>query len=214
MTTNKRNLLLRTTLFPPGVPISMNDLSAVGVSRDLAVYYVNSGWLTRLAPGVYMRPGDLDLNASLRMLESSITGLHIGGRCALDRYGIKQYVRFRERLDLFGFVSAHLPTWFTQVFPSNYKRKRIFSDMNFVSRHPNGGPLTSEPERALLEMYSEVGLSVNLNEAVDIAENAFSLRADVLQELINQCISHKAVNLCIKIANDKGLPYAALIKGK
>lgn len=46
------------TRLAPGTPISSGDLSAIGISADLAVHYVRAGWLQRLARGVYCPPND------------------------------------------------------------------------------------------------------------------------------------------------------------
>ena len=212
MTTNLANKLKIITSIHPGHPIDMMELERFGISRDLAVYYCKSGWLVRLEPGVYMRPGDLDQTASLNFLAKKIQGLHIGGRCALSMYGYKQYVRFQEPLDLYGWDSAQIPSWFTSKFPGNYKRKRLFPGMNYVSRFSGDGPMTSEPERAFLEMLSDVGIRVNIEEAFDIGELTFTFRSDVVHELIKTCLSKKPVKLCKGLAISKGLPYDFIFK--
>ena len=57
------------TRLAPGAPLTPEDLSALGISADLAVHYVRAGWLTRLARGVYCRPNDLPtLHPSLLLL--------------------------------------------------------------------------------------------------------------------------------------------------
>jgi len=52
-----------------------------------------------------------------------------------------------------------------------------------------GGPLVSAPERALLEVLSEVGVRQPLQEARELVESTYSLRADVLRELLKRCTS-------------------------
>ena len=41
-----------------GAPFDLPGLSKLGVSPQLAAKYVRSGWLVRLAQGVYSFPGD------------------------------------------------------------------------------------------------------------------------------------------------------------
>ena len=94
MTAPKRNKLNALyTRLESGTPLMSEDLAALGISADLAVHYVRAGWLTRLARGVYCRPNDtLALGRCLVMLQRRFEGLHVGGKTALDWYGVRQYV--------------------------------------------------------------------------------------------------------------------------
>ena len=125
-TSSKLNSLY--TRLAPGAPLTSEDLSALGISADLAVHYVRSGWLTRLARGVYSRPNDPPaLRPSLIVLQRRIEGLHVGGKSALDWYGVRQYVSQRPVLHLYGWVAARVPDWFASRFPVEYHRKRLFA---------------------------------------------------------------------------------------
>ncbi|MEO7157859.1 MAG: AbiEi antitoxin N-terminal domain-containing protein, partial [Vicinamibacterales bacterium] len=113
----------------PGAPVTSTDLAALGVSADLAVHYVRAGWLTRLARGVFVRPDTpLDLHASLRLLERRLNGLHVGGKSALDWHGVRHNVTQRSHLELYGWASGSLPSWFTEHFQSSYHRRRLFDE--------------------------------------------------------------------------------------
>ena len=198
----------------------------MGISADLAVHYARSGWLKRLARGVYCRPGEaLSLHPSLVVLQQQVDGLHVGGKTALEWYGVRQYVSQQSRLQLFGWVTARLPDWFVQHFPSEYHRKRLFSEkpeqMLGVGYFENsaGAPQVSTPERALLELLDEVGVRQPLQEAREIAEGAYSLRAEVLMDLLKRCTRVKTVRLCLRLGRELSLPWvgkldeAALPKG-
>ena len=137
----------------PGRPVTSEELSALGVSADLAVHYVRAGWLTRLARGVYARPDTpLELYPSLQLLERRLEGLHVGGKTALDWHGVRHNLAQRPQLQLYGWASGSLPTWFTERFPASYHRLRLFDEPPDaplrVSRfqHRSDGPLVSEPE--------------------------------------------------------------------
>jgi hypothetical protein len=199
-----------------GSPVTSEDLAALGVSADLAVHYVRAGWLTRLARGVFARPDTpLELHPSLRLLERRVTGLHVGGKSALDWYGVRQNVAPQPMLQLYGWASRPLPGWFTERFPSAYHRLRLFDEtpdaplrVTRFQRHPVG-PLLSDPERAVLELLSDVGVRQPLQEARDLLEGTPSLRAKVLQELLERCRQVKTVRLCLTLGRQLGLSWAA-----
>lgn len=210
---SKLNALL--TRLTAGSPVTSAQLAEMGISADLAVHYARAGWLKRLARGVYCRRGEaLSLHPSLAVLQNQVPGLHVGGKTALDWYGVRQYVSQQAVLHLYGWMTARLPEWFVKHFPSEYHRKRLFSEqpeqMLGVGRFENrdGAPLVSTPERALLELLDEVGVRQPLQEAKEIAESTYSLRAEVLMDLLKRCTSVKTVRLCLKLGSELSLPWA------
>ncbi len=73
---------------------------------------------------------------------------------------------------------------------------------------PNG-PLVSVPERALLEMLSDVGVKQGLEEARNIMEGVRSLRPEVLSTLLKHCLRVKVTRLCVQWAEELNLDWAA-----
>lgn len=215
MATTQRNKLNQLyTLLAPGTPVTSEDLANLGISADLAVHYVRSGWLERLARGVYSRPNDPPaLHPSLALLRRSFAGLHVGGKSALDWHGIRQYVSQRPVLHLYGWKAGRLPDWFTERFPAEYHRKRLFEEQPGALLHVRpfenrgGAPLVSAPERALLEVLSEVGVRQPLQEARELVESAYSLRANVLRDLLKRCLSVKTVRLCLQLGRELQQPW-------
>lgn len=206
--------LNQVTLLPLGHPITLTHLKDLGVSEDLAAYYARSGWLTRVTQGLYARPGPLDLHASLKILEMRIPGCHVGGRTALAWNGIQHFVRQESPLELFGWDSTRLPDWFSKTFPAVYRRKRLFEEdpeslvaVSGFGDHQTA-PLTSDPERGLLEMLSEVGPRQSLAEARAIMEGAYAMREEVMLTLLGRCTSVKAVRLCLLLSRELSLPFA------
>ena len=208
------NYLNKIASLPAGHPVTLAYLKELGVSENLAGYYARSGWLIRLTQGLYVRPGTLDLHSSLKILEFRIPGCHIGGRTALAWHGIQHFVRPELPLDLFGWDSVRLPDWFAKPFPAVYRRKRLFAETPESLLAVSGfgdaktAPLTSDPERGLLEMLSEVGPRQSLADARAIMEGAYRLREEVLLNLLGQCSSVKTVRLCLLLSRELGLPFA------
>ena len=196
--------------------MTSEDLAGMGISADLAVHYVRSGWLTRLTRGVFCRPNDaLALHPSLLLLQRRFEGLHVGGKTALDWYGVRQYVAQQPVLRLYGWAAGRLPEWFTERFPAEYHRKRLFDEQPGDLLHVGpferrgGAPQVSAPERALLELLSDVGVRQPLQEARELVEGAYGLRADVLRELLQRCTSVKTVRLCLQLGRETSVPWAA-----
>lgn len=216
MATSHRNKLNKLyTHLAPGTPLTSRDLAVLGISADLAVHYVRAGWLERLERGVYCRPNDQPaLNPSIAVLQRFLAGLHVGGKSALDWYGIRHYVSQRPILQLYGWKAGRLPDWFCKRFPSEYHRKRLFDErpdallcvLPFEGR--KGAPLVSAPERAFLELLSEVGVRQPLQEARTLAESCYGLRFDVLSDLLKRCTSVKTVRLCLQLGREFSLPWA------
>ena len=220
-TTNQGKLKSLYIQLPAGAPVTSSDLARLGISADLAVHYARSGWLSRLARGVYGRPGDtLALHPSLTLLQRKIDGLHVGGKSALEWYGLRHYVSQQSILHLYGWTTTRLPEWFVRQFPSEYHRKRLLDEqpdrpLN-VGRFENrqGAPLVSEPERAILELLSEVGVRQQLHEAREIMEGTYNLRADVLKQLLMHCRSVKTVRLCLQLGHELKLNWASKLDAK
>ncbi|MFT3904779.1 MAG: type IV toxin-antitoxin system AbiEi family antitoxin domain-containing protein [Steroidobacteraceae bacterium] len=215
-TTGSSKLKTLYTRLAPGAPLTSEDLAGLGISADLAVHYARAGWLTRLARGVYCRPNDPPaLHPSLLLLQRRLDGLHVGGKSALDWYGVRQYVSQQPLLDLYGWTAGRLPEWFTERFPAEYHRKRLFDEQPDALLHVgpfeqrSGAPQVSAPERALLELLSDVGVRQPLQEACELVESTYSLRADVLRELLQRCTSVKTVRLCLKLGREASLPWVA-----
>lgn len=214
-TKNPGKLNILYTKLAPGSPLTSEDLVALGISADLAVHYVRAGWLMRLARGTFCRPNDeLKLHPCLLLLQRKIKGLHVGGKSALDWYGVRQYVSQQPILHLYGWADGLLPDWFTERFPAQYHRKRLFDERPEVLLHAmpferrEGAPQVSSPERALLELLSEVGVRQPLQEARELVESTYSLRVSVLRELLQCCTSVKTVRLCLQLGREGALPWA------
>ena len=148
-------------------------------------------------------------------MQRQFEGLHVGGKSALDWHGIRQYVSQRPVLHLYGWKAGRLPEWFTERFPAEYHRKRLFDEQPDALLHVRpfekrkGAPLVSAPERALLEVLSEVGVRQPLAGSARTGRRAaYSLRADVLRELLKRCTSVKTVRLCLQLGRELSLPWA------
>jgi hypothetical protein len=201
--------------FPRGTPFDSGQLRKLGVSPALAHHYLKSGWLARLGRGVFMFPNDtLRREDSLKFLSRHVEGFHVGGKTALAWRGIRHNLPAREPISLWGQGKAVLPPWFTDRFPARYTARNPFSPElpKGFGLHPlpetPDGVLVSEPERALLEMLSEVGVHQGVEEARNIMEGIRSLRIGTLTKLLINCQRVKVRLLCVGWAEELNLPWA------
>lgn len=221
MTSTKESFSFKRVLveLPRGAPLSTAALEAHGVSAFRASALARSEWLAHLARGVYMVPGDtLTRDGCLAFFGERMPGFHVGGKTALAWRGVRQNVSFREHLTLWGDQSKRLPAWFTERFDNHYQATKLFdSKMRKglgLQPLPNGHPkvLVSVPERALLEMLSDVGKNQSLDEARQLVETLRSLREKTLDELLAHTTRIKVVRLAELLSSDLNLPWASLAK--
>lgn len=202
---------------PRGEPLSTAGLQSRGLSAFRASALARSGWLVHLARGVYVLPGDtLTRDGCLAFLSAQMPGLHVGSKTALAWRGVRQNVAFREHINLWGDTPRRLPEWFTQAFPASYQATQLFDDALpgafGLQPLPAGDPrvLVSVPERAMLELLSDVGKAQSLAEARELVEGLASLRDKVLDELLRHTTRIKVVRMAATLASSMKLPWAAL----
>lgn len=205
---------LQTSL-PRGVPFDTDGLARLGVSVSLAHEYVKSGWLEKLGRGVFMFAGDeLRLHETVAFLKPRIPGLHVAAKTALAWHGFRHNVAINETTIVWGDGRAVLPGWFQARFPARYSSPRLFDaelpTTTGVAPLPDfpHGPPVSGPERALLEMLSEVGIHQEVEEARAVMEGVRQLRVRKLKLLLAHCRMVKAVRLCVVWARELDLPWA------
>lgn len=215
------SLLFRQALasLPRGAPLSTRLLQEQGLSAKQVVRLAEDGWLRRLGRGVYLLPGDeLNRDAALAWLGTQVPGLHVAGKTALGWRGVRHNLAFKERLVLWGDVPTTLPDWFTDVFPAAYQATHLFDNTlpAAVGLAPLPGGradlLVSAPERAVLELLSDVGKSQGLEEARHLVEGARSLRMDIMDTLLGHLKRIKVARLAHAFADDLGLPWGELAR--
>lgn len=200
---------------PRGTPLDTATLRSHGISPALAHDYVKSGWLKRLGRGVFMFAGDeLERDPTIRFLERKMPGLHVASKTALAWHGFSQNVAHREKLILWGARGSSLPDWFLARFPARFSTACIFDQelsghlgLAPLPEDPNG-PKVSCPERALLEMLSEVDVHQSIEEARGIMESVRQLRSSHLTTFLEHCRMTKATRLCVVWARELELPWA------
>ena len=215
------SLLFRQVLTaaPRGTPLATAWLQQQGLSAKQVARLAADGWLKRLGHGVYLLPGDqLNREASLARLAETVPGLHVASKTALAWRGVRHNLAINEHLTLWGEKPTTLPTWFTHTFPAHYQATHLFDarlDANAgLAPLPAGRPdvLVSTPERAVLELLSDVGKGQELEEARHLVESTRSLRIPVLDELLAHLTRIKVARLAHALAQELELPWVDLAR--
>ena len=197
----------------------MAFLKEKGLSAAHASHLAAAGWLTHLGRGAYMLPGDtLSRDGCLAYLMRQHAGLHVGSGTALAWRGIKHNISFRETVSLWGEQRLRLPKWLTDRYRCTYQVTQLFDaklPTGFgLQPLPAGHPavLVSVPERALLELLSDVGKTVSLEDARTLVESARNLRTATLETLLAHTTRIKVVRLARALSEELDLPWAELAK--
>ncbi|MDP3247955.1 MAG: type IV toxin-antitoxin system AbiEi family antitoxin domain-containing protein [Polaromonas sp.] len=199
---------------PRGHPLTIQWFAERGLAAKQVARLAHDGWLKRVGHGVYILSGDqLEQKASLALLARSIPGLHVGGKTALEWRGVRHNLSARPTLSLWGDAPQKLPAWFSEAFPAVYQAAHIFSggmpaDLG-VSALPGGHSqvLVSTPERAMLELLSDVGKRQGLEEATHLLDGLRSPRLNVLEQLFAHLERIKVARLAQTLSEELDLPW-------
>jgi hypothetical protein len=202
---------------PRGTPLGMERLAAHGITAKRASALVRSGWLQRLGRGAYQLPGDtLNRDATLAYLAQQWPGLHVAAKTALAWRGVRHNLAYRETVVLWGDQPARLPSWLGPIVIVRYRVAHIFdADLPAgLGLAPLAGghqelPV-SAPERALLELLSEIGSFEGLEEVRQLVESTRNLRLPLLDQLLSHLTRIKVARLAALLSSDLQLPWAEL----
>lgn len=201
---------------PRGQPLDMEMLKSFGVSIAMANRLVDSGWMARLSAGAYLLTGDSPArDGAIAYLGRRISGLHVGGRTALAWHGVRHNLPLRERVVLWGCSGYRFPVWVNDVMLYSYQTTQLFShDLpyeRYLKTMPgqDAGVLVSVPERALLELISDVGEGQTLEKVENLFASVRHMRRPILTELLSHCRIAKVAMILRTLARRDDRPWAA-----
>lgn len=210
---------------PEGILVDTSWLKRHGYSRQLLNHYVNAGWLTQPARGVYRRPrGSPTWQELVVSLQTYLASpLVVGGRTALELLGYAHYLSRKEQtVHLYGPKSPL--GWLNKVVPGSHfhyhNDRRLFGDllveselkklMHVPAANKSDINLTltdfplsqwdwklvlSTPERALLELLDELPAHETFHQADMLMQGLTSLSPRRLRRLLLDCKSVKVKRL-------------------
>jgi hypothetical protein len=212
----KLNRLLRE--WPRGTVAVQSWLTEQGVSRQLAEAYCKTGWLERLARGVYVRADDqADWMGAVHALQQQLgLTVHPAAKTALQMQGLGHFlaVGTGAPVTLFGAPQEKLPGWFRQRdwgARVRYTATSLLprsSERGLTQRDTGTFSLTvSAPERAALELLHLVPHRESYEEARLLFEGLTTLRPKLVQQLLEECRSIKVKRLFLHLVEACGLPW-------
>jgi hypothetical protein len=201
--------------WPKGTVATQAWLDDLGVSRKLANWHVNSGWLERFGPRAYVRPDDtVSWLGGLYSLQTQLDlTIHAGGETALGLRGKSHFLPLGTEVPVFLISDGeeHLPKWFRSApWPENIDHcclSLFHSVPSKATVKVDCGGFTvdvSSEERAIIEQMRLAGDNDAIEQVHRLMAGLNTLRPDLVQELLENCRSVKAKRLFLWSAEETG----------
>lgn len=212
----RQKLNQRLNAAPAGAVLTSAWLKDQGISSRLADYYVSSGWLHRVGDGAFtVQPEVPSWLGAVCGLQQKSKSFHPGGRTALELSGLAHFLPLGDAHPVYLFSRAgdRLPAWFKRL-PWVSRVRHVST--NFLPQelglreHREGGlsVTISAPERAALEFLQHLTLNESGYEHANLVfEGLGTLRADVVQLLLEACASIKVKRLFLHLAERHAQPW-------
>lgn len=182
-------------------------LEKFGFSRSEISGYVASGWLQRISTGVYKFTGDTPtlygiLHSYQR--QGQLT-YHIGAASALELKGFSHYITMgKPTAVIFSPIKPSLPKWIDAAeLDMNLVKvsSKVIGDIGIERlEHQGKSLMVSSPERAIMECLLLSPAYYDLMDVFYLMEMLTSLRASLVQRLLEDCTSVKIKRLFLYMA--------------
>ena len=203
-----------------GNVITISLLESIGISDNLRMYYLESGWLESVGRGAYKKPDDIvewqgAVNAIQKQTGSKV---HVGGMSSLSLQGFSHYFRLsNEILYLFSPPKTKLPKWFTDYSWDTelFHKQSSFlpDDIGIKDIEIKQIPVSiSTPERAIMECLYLAPKKNDLVECYQVFEGLVNLKPKLVTELLSNCNSVKVNRLFLYMAEKANHQWFSFIK--
>ena len=183
-----------------------------GIDRKEQTLYVRSGWLERVAQGVYKIAGSAP---TLYGAVASYNGqlgkrCHVGASSALDLRGYSHFISLgKPQAFLFTDKESRLPGWLPKAewdMTVRYFTTSIFGGETGLELYDYFGAqlLISSPERAIMECLHLSPGQFSLMDSYYVMEMMTTLRPTMIQQLMEKCTSIKVKRLFLYMAEKAG----------
>lgn len=183
--------------------------------------YVKSGWIERIAHGVYKVAGSKPtLYSALHSYSSQLSkDYNIGAVTALDLRGFSHYgIIGKPKAFLFTTKNSRFPSWLLSHswdMDIRYTITSILADSTLGVEEMNQGSFTikvSSPERAFIECLLLAPTDISYIDTYYIMEMLTTLRPKLVQSLLEQCNSIKVKRMFLYMAEKAGHQWFQSLK--
>jgi len=216
----KLNRLLRN--WPDGKIKSSAWLNSEGYGANFIQKYKSNNWIEAIGAGAFKKSGDeVTWASALECLQKQLKSeVHIGGKTAIEFAGKAQYLKMKETsVVVLSNKKEALPVWMKKYnwnVKLDLKVKNIFKENLTFGEKSNGfttldidkaSIIVSSPERGYLEYLDELPKHTSYTEAREVMENMISLRASMVQHLLENCTSIKVKRLFLHFSEKINHPW-------
>lgn len=205
---NRINQLLLLGI-PKGLYFS-EWLKKKGYSDQLIKKYRESGWLTSLAKGVMYRTGNsLSAYAALACYNEQLDKqFRIAAHSALELSGFNHYVPMGKPVLMIAHPKQSIPEWIkSEAFDRTFKpfSTETFTEPQVTMIHlEDSDLLVSAPEQAFMECLLLTPQQYNYMDLYYIMEQLTTLRAEVVQHLLETTKSFRIKRMFLYMAEKAG----------
>ena len=191
-------------------------LTEQGITPFEQSAYVQSGWLEKVAYGVYKVAGaDVSLWGAIASYNSQLNKqCTIGAETALELRDYMHYVPMGKPLAfLYTLPQVKMPKWFLEHPWDRTLRYQTISlwgtdPLGIAQREVDGHLLlVSAPERAIMECLNRAHVDQTLLDTYYLMEMLSTLRPKLIQRLLEQCSSVKVKRLFLFLAEKANFPW-------
>ncbi len=182
-------------------------LEKSGFSRSEVSQYMKSEWLQRISTGVYQFTGDRPSLYGILASYQKQADLkyHIGAASALELQGFSHYIAMgKPTAIVFAPVRPPLPKWLNDAdLDMNLAEvsSKVLGTAGIEQLDYRGQTLTvSSSERAIMECVLLSPVRYNLMDVYYLMEMLTSLRASLVQRLLENCTSVKVKRMFLYMA--------------
>lgn len=181
-----------------------------GYSDQLIRKYRQSGWLATLDKGVMYRTGDsLSSFAALSCYNEQLNKeVRVAAHSALELFGFNHYVPMGKPLLVVAYPNSTIPKWMSNDnFDKTIKpfsTRMIDSPQTSTMQIDGVEVLVSSPEQAFMECLLLAPDQYNYMDLYYIMEQLTSLRADVVQILLENIKNQRVKRVFLYMAEKAG----------